>query len=473
MKFKKSEHLYESGQNLEKFCHAQNLSSKSHLYALDSALPDIFFELASKSSHSALFTGKNYYNKGFLGYPLLEEIAQNPLISAGVETLADEITRNFIQLNYTMQNDKDCNEQDHTSIEKNTISQTNSKDTLDRRKRFNQLEIDLKRFEIQDLFRQAFEKIGYYGGALLYIDNGTKEDLLHTPLILDKTTFRKNSLRAFKLIDPINCSPGAYNSINPLNKNYFNPSSWFIGGKEIHASRLLYFSAKSAPLLYKPAYNFFGIPLAQMAFEYVMQFMNSKEAAARLLTKFSLTALKTNMAGALAGEGTHSLEARLGYFVEKQNNNGIFALDKEQEDLVKLDTSLSGTTEIVRQSLEIIATVFRIPAVKFLGISPNGFNATGQSDIQNFYDYCASLQEKHFTKNLRKIIEILQINSFSTIDPHIDFEWIELGEKDKKSKMERQKIKSEILISLLQNSIISQEEVRNILLEDKEESLIK
>ncbi len=456
MKFRKSENYSDDFIDLEQFCHAENFSAKEHRYALDNALPEIFFEMASNLSYSGRATSVRH---GFLGYPMLEEIAQNPLISAGVETLADEMTRKFIKLNYISVKSK---HEENQAANKVSVEEKLSK-----------LEVNLKKYEIQKLLRKVAEKIGYYGGCLLFIDTGTPDNLLQTPLLLDSTVFRKNSFKGFRIIDPINCAPGGYNSINPLSKHYFNPQSWLIAGKEVHASRFLYFTGKEAPLLYKPAYNFFGVPLAQLAFEYVVHFTKSRDAAARLLTKFSLTALKTNMSGALAGEGTNSLEARLGYFIEKQNNNGIFALDKEQEDLVKLDTSLSGTTEIVRQSLELIATVFRIPAVKFLGISPSGFNATGLSDIQNFYDYCASLQEKQLSANLRKILQILQLNSFSEIEEGIDFTWLPLGEKEKKTEFEIQEIKSNIIANYLDKNIITKEEARAYLLQDNEELIIK
>ncbi len=452
MKFIKSDTQNSCEIDLENFCHAQNMSSTENNLALDALLPDNFFEMASRSG--AMFgSGESVH---FLGYPFLQQIAQNPLISAGVETIADEMTRKFIELNYTSNSSKGNEESIQNLDEK-----------------LARIKCDLREYDIQDMLRKVVEKIGYYGGCLVFVDTGTPDNLLNTPLILDSVTFKKNSLRDFRIIDPINCSPGAYNSTNPLSKNYFSPSSWFIAGKEVHATRFLYFTGKEAPLLYKPAYNFFGVPISQLAWEYIVQFTKSKESAARLLTKFSLTALKTNMSGALSGEGTHSLEARLGYFIEKQNNNGIFALDKEQEDLIKLDTSLSGTTEIVRQALELIATVFRIPAVKFLGISPSGFNASGQSDIHNFYDYCKSLQEKQLSHNVRKIIYLLQMNAFSAIDNSIDFSWLPLAENEEKILMEINQIKSDIINSYVDKNIISTKEAREYLLEDEKTHIIK
>ncbi len=416
------------------FLHAQSLGKKAqneHCLALDTALPDDFYNFAS------LYNDIGHDGASFRGYPFLEKISQNALISAGVETLADEMTRKFIQLNHTKGKE----------IE-NTLVQ----------EQLEAINSDIKSFNVRDIFRQAVEKIGYYGGCLVFIDNGTPKNLLHTPLMLDKSTFKINSLKGLRVIDPVNCSPGSYNSTEALKEDYFVPRTWWVQGQEVHASRFLYFVGKEAPLLYKPSYNFFGVPISQLAWDYVVHFTQSREAAARLLTKFSLTAIKTNMSGALAGDGTAALDARLSYFVEKQNNNGIFAIDKEQEDLMKLDTSLSGCTDIVGQALELLATVFRIPAVKLLGISPSGFNASGQSDIHNFYDYCSSMQIKYLDVNMYILLKILQLNRYGHIDDNLVFSWLPLGEEEEKMQIEVQKIRTDTVLAQFDKGLISKEE---------------
>ncbi len=430
----KSEFIRQNDIITSPYLHAQSLGKSTqneHCLALDSALPDDFYNFAS------LYNDIGHEGASFRGYPFLEKISQNALISAGVETLADEMTRKFIQLQHAKGMDID---------------------NIKAQEQIEAINSDIKHFQVRDVFRQAVEKIGYYGGCLVFIDNGTPKNLLHTPLLLDKSTFKVNSLKALHIVDPVNCSPGSYNSTEPLKADYFIPRTWWVQGQEVHASRFLYFVGKEAPLLYKPSYNFFGVPISQLAWDYIVHFTQSREAAARLLTKFSLTAIKTNMSGALAGDGTAALDARLSYFVEKQNNNGIFAIDKEQEDLMKLDTSLSGCTEIVGQALELLATVFRIPAVKLLGISPSGFNASGQSDIHNFYDYCASMQIKYLDVNMYILLKILQLNRYAHIDESLTFSWLPLGEEEQKMQVEVDKIRTDTILAQYDKGLISKEE---------------
>lgn len=423
--------------------HAETLVGEDIRLALDSCLP------------SAVRSMIEYDQEGskFLGYPFLQVLSQNPLISAGVETIADEMTKKFIKLVHTG-DDLACGVGSEIAVED----------------KLKMLEVELKKFKISSLFRRCAEKTGYYGGCLAYVDSGGIDDpeLLKSPLYFDQTIIKKGSLKHFTIIDPVNVSPGFYNASDPLRSDYFKPQTWFVMGKEVHTSRFLYFAGKEAPLLLKPAYNFFGVSQAQLAFEYVENFQKNRDSGSELLNKFSVSVFKTNMQNAMYSGETAELEKRIQYFVHKRHNDGVFVLDKDDEDFIKSDTSLGGVTDIIRQSLELIASVFRIPAVKYLGISPSGFNATGESDLKNFYSLIESLQEKQFADNLETVLKLLQLNKFGEIDPHIGFEFIPLDEEDDKIKAETEKMQADTLAVYLDRNVISAEEARKIGASDKE-----
>lgn len=428
--------------------HAETLVDEDIRLAMDNCLP------------SAVRSMIEYDQEGskFLGYPFLQILSQNPLIAAGVETIADEMTKKFAKIVHNggdVQNNAVCTEGSGLYEIENKIKI---------------LESELRKFKIPSLFRRCAEKTGYYGGCLAYIDTGGIDDpeILKSPLYFDRTIIKKGSLKHFTIIDPVNVSPGFYNTSDPLRNDYFKPQTWFVMGKEVHASRFLYFAGKEAPLLLKPAYNFFGVSQAQLAFEYVENFQKNRDSGSELLNKFSVSIFKTNMQNAMYAGETAELERRIQYFVHKRHNDGVFVLDKDDEDFIKSDTSLGGVTDIIRQSLELIASVFRLPAVKYLGISPSGFNATGESDLKNFYSLIESLQEKQFADNLEIVLKLLQLNKFGEIDPHIGFEFIPLDEDDDKIKAETEKMTADTLAVYLDRNVISAEEARKIGASDKE-----
>lgn len=381
----------------------------------------------------------------FLGYPALAQLAQDGLIQAGVGITADEMTRRWVDLKILG---------DSSTAEANTS--------------IDEIGEDLREYRIQALFRQVAVFIGLFGGCLVFIDNGTDPGFYDTPLVVDSPEFAQGSLRGFKVVEPVCVSPGRYNASDPTADDFYRPETWYVYGREIHASRFLYFSSGDLPILLRPAYNFFGVSSAQLALDYLSPFTESREAAARLLKKFSLTVLKTNMQGFLTGGSAGDIDRRIQFFVQNRNNDGILAIDQTQEDVVKLETPLSGVTDIVRQALELLAAVFRIPAVKYLGISPGGFNATGESDIRSFYDHIAGQQEKLLDKQLKKVIDILCLNRYGHTVDGLTPVWIPLGDDDEEKRATVKRSEAERDAIYLDRQVLSTDEVRERLASDED-----
>ena len=248
--------------------------------------------------------------------------------------------------------------------------------------------------------------------------------------------------------------------------DYFKPSMWYIQGIPVHASRVIYFAENKLTTLLKPAYNFFGLSLAQKVLDAVAHYTENREAAGRLLQKYALTVLKTNMEGVLSGGFDTELNNRIKYFVQNRSNDGCAAIDKEAEDLVVMSTSLAGVTDMVRQSMEYVAAMFNEPVVKMWGLSPNGFS-TGDMELQNHYDNIKAMQEKIFADQLRRVLKVLQINKYGEYDDSIVFNFLPLSENDEREIAETNKIQADTDAVLITNGVISEEEARERLIADE------
>lgn len=56
-----------------------------------------------------------------------------------------------------------------------------------------------------------------------------------------------------------------YNADNPLSDDFYRPSEWYVMGKTVHASRMIDLISRPVPDMLKPAYNFGGLSLVQIA----------------------------------------------------------------------------------------------------------------------------------------------------------------------------------------------------------------
>lgn len=373
----------------------------------------------------------------FVGYAALSSMSQNGLIRACIETVADDMTREWIDIE--------------------TADTDGDGDNSDDRKALEDALID---FGIRDTFHRAAELNGYFGGCLIYIDTGRKGEDLLNPLDVSEKSAEMKDLKRFTVIEPINVFPGIYESTNPLDPGYFNPDTWWVLGKQVHKSRLIRICGDEVPVLLKPAYNFLGLPKAQVLWDYVIHFQDARAAATRLLDKFSMTVFKTDMQDLLFNQGaTAQLDSRIGLMVDNRSNDGILALDMESEDIVNVVTPLGGVTDIVRQQLEFVVAINRTPAVKTMGISPSGFN-TGESDLTNYNDHINTEQEKVFRKGLQRAIDIIQIHTTGQLDKSVTFTFRSLNEDDDNARANTQKTKADGDTAYIVNGVLSPEEVR-------------
>jgi len=386
----------------------------------------------------------------FIGYAALSLLSQHPLIRAMVETLADEMTRKWIKFGGRGEEESDA-------------------------ERAKALDDATKKYQLKEHFKSAMATTGYMGGAMLFIDMGDDSDTdggraeLMTQLTLDSAKIPKGKFKGFRLIEPINCYPAPYNASNPLKKGYYRPDAWMIQGRTVHASRLLRFAQNEVPILLRPSYNFFGVPLAQMALDYVDRFDTVRIAVAKLVKRFSTSILKTDMSQMLNGGGyddATSLKARALLWSMMGSNDGLMTLDMEGEDFVQVNTPLSGLGDIVSQQLELLAAISRTPAVKLLGISPKGFNATGEYDESNWYDHVASQQSAVFAQPLDVAVKVIQLSEFGQIDPDLTHAFLPLHELSEVEKATNRKSNADTAAAYIDRGVISVEEERARLAKD-------
>lgn len=397
--------------------------------------------------HAISIMGMSAYPQ-FLGYGYLTGLAQNGLIRAGCEMIADEMVEKGITLTTKGNNDPD----------------TDKQAKLDR---LNEL---ITKINLLPTLRKAVSISKYYGGSLVYMDfdgiDTASENLLN-PLILTKNELRGKKLRRLKVIEPYNLSPGQYNAADPLQEYYFKPRYWFVMGKAVDASRFLPpVQENELPTILRPAYNFFGIPLAQIVLDAVAHFTECREAEARLLTKFSLTVFKTNLNEQLFSGGDWSqIDNRVNNFVQYRSNDGVMLIDKESEDIDIKSMSLAGVKDIVSQAMEIVAAYFNEPVTKMWGLTPSGFN-TGESDLNNHYDHIASQQEKQLRDQIEYVLKVLQVQEWGEIDNEITFTFNPLSEEKEESIATVNKIKAETQQIYISNGVISPDEGRECLKAD-------
>ena len=238
-------------------------------------------------------------------------------------------------------------------------------------------------------------------------------------------------------------------------------------GQEVHASRLMTVVTRPLPDILKPAFNFAGMSLSQLAEPYVDNWLRTRQSVADLINNFSITVLATAMDQVLQGDddGT-DLFARADLFTATRSNRGLMLLDKEREELVQVNTPLSGLHELQAQSQEHMCSVSRMPAIVLTGISPSGLNASSDGEIRIFYDWVAAQQEAFWREPLETILKCVQLSLFGEIDPDIGLAFIPLYQMTPKEESEIRAADGVTDCAYVAAGIIDPSEVRERLARD-------
>lgn len=104
---------------------------------------------------------------------------------------------------------------------------------------------------------------------------------------------------------------------------------------------------------------------------------------------------------------------------------GFLLMDKEEE-WQRISQSFSQIPELVRTFMLTVSGAADIPATRLFGQSPQGLDATGDGDLQNYYDRLAGDQENEITPAMDKLDEVLIRSATGARDEATYYEWNEL-----------------------------------------------
>lgn len=378
----------------------------------------------------------------FMGYPYLAELTQRPEYRRISETIAKEMTRKWIKLVVT------GDDEDGTKGEK-----------------LKKLEAALVKFKVQDVFRNALEQDGFFGRSHIYIDTGAGNDAaeLAVPLIVDKAKIPVGGLKRLQVIEPMWVYPDQYNSTDPMRPDYYKPTTWFVMAKRVNSSRLLRIVSREVPDILKPAYQFGGLSMSQMAKPYVDNWLRTRQSVSDLIHSFAVPVIKTVLGDVLQGGAGQPMLDRVQLFNQLRDNRGAMVIDKETEDFDTVSTPLSELPLLQAQSQEHMAAVAGIPLTILLGITPSGLNASSEGEIRTYYGWVEALQEDVVREPLKRVIDIVQLSEFGEIDPEVGFQFVPLWTMSKKEEADIGKVEADTAQVYVDAGVISPEEQREVL----------
>jgi uncharacterized protein len=376
---------------------------------------------------------------GFPGFPTLSLLAQLPEYRTMYESLADACVRMWGHV-------KSSDSSDAGMLE--------------------QIETELKRIDLRAVVRQLVIHDQAFGGAHAYFKLKNDDNYRNTPLVMRPYTVPQGSFEGLRVVEPYWVTPNFYNSIDPTQPDFYKPSSWWMLGTEVHATRLETLVSRPVPDMLKPTYSFRGISMTQLAMQYVDNWLRTRQSVSDTVKQFSITGILTDLQQALQPGAAQDLAMRSELFNRMRDNRNLAFLDKATEEFFQLNTPLSGLDALQSQAQEQMSAVSHIPLVILLGITPSGLNASSEGEIRVWYDYVAGYQENTLTPFIQNVLRIVQLSLFGKIDESIFFDWEQLHELTALEDAERQKHEAETDLIYVDAQVMTPQQVADRLNND-------
>lgn len=249
--------------------------------------------------------------------------------------------------------------------------------------------------------------------ALILADDGQELDQPINPKrlrrvsgieVFDKRSVMEDSASLYYDTDvrDVNFGKAEYYTITPPNGNLF----------KVHRSRLLIFDGETLPKLERIANNGAGLSCLDGIPAAINRVKTSMDKTIDIMDKVSTSLLKLQgLSNVLqTEEGTKAVIKRLDLIDYSRRLNGSVAIDKDDEYAV-FNIPLGGLTDIIQEMEQYVCAVTGYPFTKLFGRSPAGMNATGQSDMQIYYDKVKSYQKRKLRPALEYLVKLIQLSS--------------------------------------------------------------
>jgi len=268
----------------------------------------------------------------------------------------------------------------------------------------------LDRLQFNNILKRSLKLERLLGGCLTFMGIDSDKD---DPSIKYNPT-EKSALRFFNAI-PVSRIARMTWDHNPLSEHYMRPESFLINSQEVHVSRCLVWDGEP---LFDP-YDFaltqfrsnlagFGPSKLANVWDDIVKAVGTRQAAYQLIQ--TNNAVIAAVKGLKDLSGTNAGKTALEKVKDIANQLSIYRaalIDENSVDIKQRSASFGSVPELILTFIQILSAASDIPATRFIGQAPGGLNATGESDLENYYNVIDAYQRQRIEPQIRKTYDII------------------------------------------------------------------
>jgi phage-related protein (TIGR01555 family) len=329
-----------------------------------------------------------------------------------------------------------------------------------------------KHFHLRTKVRQALTVARLHGGSAILIGDRSAARDPRKPLDLERVkqgdlqylhVFSRWDLTEGKIIvdleDPDFGKPEFYKLNVAVDNSTQQP--------EIHRSRFAFFSGVDAPKgMVSTANGCWGFPLFESIRQAIIN-VGAAAANAAALTeeaKIDIITIPDLSSQLATTEGTNRLIRRFGIAATLKSTMSTLVLG-EQETFDRKQVSFGGLPELIATHLQMASGAADIPLTRLLGQSPAGLNATGESDIRNYYDMLGAKQKTDLEESLETLDEVLVRHVLGDAPDEVVYGWNPLWQMSPAEKADVALKKAQQTQIIVGTNLLAPEEMRGAMVD--------
>jgi len=308
-----------------------------------------------------------------------------------------------------------------------------------------------KRLNLKAVTSEAIKWANLFGGSLavMIVDDGQAPDM---PLDLNK--IKPNGFKRIVVVDRWKTTYSQINT-NPFEDNYLEPEYYLVTvgnhTARYHPSRCHKFITNSLPHDEAVNEQYWGVSQIEIIYRQLIADDTFLSSVANMMKKATVDIMGIpNLANMIKNGQEEAVKERIRIAQSAMSTLNTWVKDagyngQNSETYERITQHFSGFDAMDIQSLKRIAAAAEIPATIFLGQSPDGMNATGDSDLSIFSDRLTAIREINIDPFLYKVDKIIAISNGYEVS---EYEWVNPFPKSEKEDAEIRQINTNMLANM-------------------------
>ena len=324
----------------------------------------------------------------------------------------------------------------------------------------------LKRLERKAHLRKSILEGMYwgrlYGGAAAIIMVKGQDDLsqpLDYDLILPGTFLGLQILDRWSGIYP---DTGIVT--DPSDPDFGLPAYYTIRDEEsgflisrVHHSRVIRFTGRELPYNERIAEQYWGESEIEAIYADVVKRDNVSHNIAALTFRANVNYMETDSMDQMLAVNNAEAQRRFWQTLQAQSvleSNFGTRLVNKGDVMHNTQYTFTGLPEVYDRVMMDVAGAARTPVTKLFGRSPAGMNATGESDMNNYYDYIDGLRENQLRPLLEKLLPVMLLSAWGAVPDDLDIDFPPLQTPDSSEIADIAEKKTQSIVTVYQSDLI-------------------